>query len=212
MERDNDNIYGQDPSWPKFMDLLDSDPEAAITLFGHYVLDRLAANPPRIINTYDPCDHPGLINEVYLHCIKDDFRVLRRYMNQGKLFEAWLHSTAHHKIFDMARKDGLIGERKLVYVDPLESDKTDGMRQHEGEGLSDSLRDLLQKVKDTMAKLDEYCQLLLRMAADGYKIREMVVTLGLPPGEGKKLSDRLRYCRKKLKKLLIRDGIDWSLA
>ena len=63
-------------------------------------------------------------------------------------------------------------------------------------------------MKKIISRLDEKCRLLLEMAADELSIKEMVRLLRLSPDQNKKVSDDLRYCRKKLKKLLGEGGID----
>jgi hypothetical protein len=48
------------------------------------------------------------------------------------------------------------------------------------------------------------------MAADEFTPKEMVKVLRRPPRDNKKVSDDLRYCRRKLRKLLTEMGVDVS--
>jgi hypothetical protein len=68
--------------------------------------------------------------------------------------------------------------------------------------------DLLSKVVGSLSEMDRKCRLLLQMASDEFTIAEMVTALRLPKDQNAKVSDSLRYCRKKLYKLMAKKGIE----
>jgi RNA polymerase sigma factor (sigma-70 family) len=198
-----------DESWPDFLNLLDDDPDAAFAAFYKFAFRVLMAVPPRPMRSLGPEDRQDLIHEIVYHCVKNDFRVLRRYTDQGKPFAAWLYATSYHKSLDYLRHRDSQPETVSIHRDP------------DGKGLENVLFDpagangerlefgeILAIVKRSMERLGEHCRLLLEMAADEFTPREMVRVLGLRAQDNKKISDDLRYCREKLKRYLAEAGID----
>jgi len=196
--------FGDDPCRPRFLSLLDSDPDTARMQIGHFVLKTLSeTRPPNMYRFFSPDEHPGLINEIYLHLVADDFATLRKYVNTGKPFAAWLFVISNNKAYDLARK------LKRVDKTGREIDDDDIPLPSNGPppDVEAGYRQLLARINELIERLDEFCQLLLRMAGDEYTIREMLLVLRLPARKNAWLSDKLRYCRKKLRRLCVQAGI-----
>ncbi|MCX5753166.1 MAG: sigma-70 family RNA polymerase sigma factor [Candidatus Krumholzibacteria bacterium] len=197
----------EDFSWPPFLKLLDSDPAAAFDGFYRFAVKSLTDMPPRLMRTMNRDDFEDLLHEIIYHCVKDNYRVLRQYVAKGHSFAAWLYTVAHNKCLDIQRKP-------MIDCEPIDRDKNGKSlanvladKKSRGEDRAE-LVEILEATKRAMAQMDERCRLLLALAAEEYKPEEMVLVLRMPPGQNKKVSDDLRYCREKLKKLLTQAGID----
>ena len=198
----------RDPSWPQFLDLLDSDTQAALAGFYRFLTWTFSKVPPRPVRSLRTEDQEDVKQEIFVHCIEKDFRVLRQYVPSGRPFAAWLYTVAHNVSIDYIRKKE--SNHKVVSIH----------EDSNGKSLENTLVNPIDEVKrfmiaryipaakKMMERLDEYCRLLLEMAADEFTPKEMVLALGLPTNQNKEVSDKLRYCREKLKKLLGEAGID----
>jgi RNA polymerase sigma factor (sigma-70 family) len=198
----------QDPCWPTFLDLLDSDRETAIALFYKYAMLLLGARPPRLFSCMTDQEREDCLQEIIVHCIEQDLRVLRRYENRGRPFSAWLYTVAHHKAFEWWRR-GRDGGRRRIDLDPEYGGHVlpvGGTPARPDERAA--WEELLEVVRDEIGRMDDRCRLLLNLSADEYKVKEIVRALALPPDQNKKISDDLRYCRKKLKRRLADRGYD----
>lgn len=202
-------LNDQDRCWPTFLTLLDSNPEEAARQFFLYAARLLKASPPRVMRSLTEDDRDDLIQIIVIHCVKNNFKVLREYTDQGKPFAAWFYPIARFRIIDYIRKCG----RKPVTIsaDTHPDGETGRRRPATGNpGLSDhgDMKDTLDIVQKCMAGLDHYCRLLLRMAGDELKPSEMLRLLRWPAARAKKVSNDLRYCRRKLKNLVETQGVN----
>ena len=199
----------QNPSWPAFLNLLSSDPDAAFADFYRFAVGTLVAVPPRLMRSLSNEDREDLTQEIIYHCVKDDFRVLRQYVDKGRPFAVWLYAVAHNFCLDYLRSKGRNPDTTSIHENAngpgLENVLTD--RHNDGQNRPELL-ELLTIVKKTLELVGEYCRVLLEMAADEFTPREMTLVLGMTPDQNKKVSDDLRYCRKKLKDRLAEKGID----
>jgi RNA polymerase sigma factor (sigma-70 family) len=199
----------QDPSWPSFLDLLDSDPNNAFADIYRYAVDLLTNTPPRPMRSLPSEDRQDLIHQIVFHCVANDFQVMRRYINKGKPFSSWFYATAHNKCLDYLRAREARPKGVSIHSD---SDNPGYENILSNPGIDDEtrldLKDLIDVVRKALTQLGENCRLLLEMAADGFTPREMVTVLRLPPDQNKKVSDNLRYCRRLLKKELADMDID----
>ncbi|UCF05501.1 MAG: sigma-70 family RNA polymerase sigma factor [bacterium] len=197
-----------DDSWPPFLDLLDKDRNKAIEEFYHYARRVLTSYQPRCMRGLSDEDRKDVFHDIVYHCIRNDLRVLRRYVDKGISFAAWLYVTASNKCWDIVKRR--IPPSKLI---PIHGPgNKGGLEDVLGDKRANSGRkiefaDLYKKAKKYIFQLKEYCQLLLLMAEEGLKPREMVKILGLPPDQNVKISNDLGFCRRKLKALLIQKGI-----
>ncbi len=187
--------------WPGFLDLLDSHPEKGLEEFYLFVAGLLRSSPPRMMNSLSKEDKEDLIQDIVIHCIQDNFRVLRTYENEGNAFAAWLYFIARNKIIDFLRKSGR--EIKLrSNPNPQE------LRwSHDTSRNREDFGDAVNIARKCLEKMDEYCRLLLKMSSDEFLPREMVMVLGWPAEKAKKVSNDLGYCRKKLSNLLWENGL-----
>jgi RNA polymerase sigma factor (sigma-70 family) len=198
----------QNLSRPQFLDLLDSDPQAALTGFYRFLTWTFNKVPPRPGRTLCREDQEDVKHEVFVHCVEKDFRVLRQYIPSGRPFAAWLYTVAHNVSIDYIRKKE--PKHKVVSIHKDSSGKS--LKDSIVNPIDDAKRYMIARyvpiAKKMIGGLDHYCRLLLEMAADEFTPKEMVLALGLPSNQNKEVSDRLRYCREKLKKLLAGAGID----
>jgi len=196
-------------TWPSFLDRLDIDPDAAFKGFYRFAWKTLNQVPPRAMRGLGEPDRQDVIHDIVYHCVRDDFRVLRRYVDKGKPFAAWLYVVAHHKCLDRIRAGRLENEALSIHEDAdgrglemvLSDPADDPAKRVEA-------REVLEAVKTILARMGQYCRLLLEMAADELTPREMVLVLRLPASQNKKVSDDLRYCRDKLRRRLREAGIE----
>lgn len=198
-----------DQSWPDFLDLLDSDRDAAFKAFYSFAYRLMTVKAPRSFRCLEEDESADVIQEIVLHCIRNDFRVLRKYVDRGKPFAAWLYMLANNKCRDILRK-----KKRDADVQSTVS-KSDGSNpvslgpdKDIDPGQRAELRDILKEVGSCVSRLGQYCQLLLQLAADEYTPSEMILVLGWPRDRNKKVSDDLRQCRNRLRKAMAEQGID----
>ena len=200
-----------DKTWPSFLSRLDSDPESAFEDFYRLAWRILEEVPPRPMRGLAEGDREDVFHETIYHCVRNNFRILRRYVDRGRPFAAWLYTIAHHKCIDFLRVGRVQSGSVSFDQDPdgkglekiLSNPADDPVKRVE-------LAEVLGIVKSALAELGDYCRLLLEMASDELTPREMVLVLRVPRDQNKKVSDDLRYCREKLKKRLAEIGLDIS--
>lgn len=202
-----------DEPWPPFLNLLDDNPERAFGAFYSYARSVLKAKPPRPMFDLNDAESEDITQEIILHCVRDDFRVLRRYTDRGRPFAAWLYVLAHNKCLDYLRRRKRDADVMAGHTNDFESNPdrfgADPSISPEQES---RLRAVLRAVNGCMSRLSRYCRLLLELAADEYMPSEMALVLGWPKDMNKKISDDLRECRRRLKKMLANAGVDVTSA
>ncbi len=195
--------------WPSFLNYLEKDPKRAASDFYIFVSTFLKTCPPRQFKSLNYDEKKDCIQEIVVHCIENDFRVLRSYKNVGKPFAAWFYFIARNKILDCIRKSG----KEESFETELGWNKSEleaARSSNPGDSLSIKFEQgkTLEVVRTCLALIDEKCRLLLKLAAEEYLPREMVKILGLPDAQAKKISNDLGYCRKKLANLLYEKGFN----
>ena len=80
----------KDSEWPSFLDELDSDPEAAKEEFADCLYSLLAERPPRPLQSLGD-DREDFVQTLFVKCVDENFRVLRKYRKTGHSFHAWLY-------------------------------------------------------------------------------------------------------------------------
>lgn len=197
-----------DPYWPPFLDWLDRDPRRAAQEFYAYACGLMESAPPKELRALDATERFDLHHDIVVHCIADNFRVLRTYKNEGRPFAGWFYFVVRNAALDRIRR---VARRPQVAtgLDP------DNARSADCEVAQPDVdadvvmrqRKKLEIVNDCIRKLGEQCQLLLRLAGEEFTPREIVRVLRWPADKANKVSDDLRYCRKKLVKMLTDKGI-----
>ncbi len=192
-----------DEVWPEFLDRLDADKAQAAERFSAFADAILRKSPPREMRSLPLPERDDLIQAIITSCLENDFAKLRSYQNRGRPFAAWFYFVCRNAILNHLGKStevasGVDDEGLSAHSLAPEKNPESAIEQ----------RDLLERVNGLIEKLDRMCQLLLRLAAEEFKPSEMAVALGMPVKTAKKLSDDLRYCRKKLTGLLAGAGID----
>jgi DNA-directed RNA polymerase specialized sigma24 family protein len=122
-------------------------------------------------------------------------------------FSAWLRQVAANQIADYYRSRS---QSHFSQKFTNQAEYAPESCEDNGHRIDD--QDILVKVTKTLAGMDSYCQLLLQMAADEFRPREMAIALRWPHSRAKKISDDLRYCRRKLVVLLKGQGIREELT
>jgi RNA polymerase sigma factor (sigma-70 family) len=189
---------------PRFLALLDSDPESAFRLFYGLAMDLLDHTPPRKLAALPPEVRDDVTSEIIYYCIADDFRVLRKYTPQHNLsFQGWLYTVARNRCAHILRQERIRTHLSLDNDVVPELDNTDGES-------GNTRRALLIRVVHHLGKMSIRCRQLLQMAGDEFTPMEMVTLLRLQASANKKVSDQLRECRRQLRKRLEAEGHDLS--
>lgn len=196
-------------SWPDFLDRLDQDPDGAFADFYALTCQSLQSVPPRPLKAVPKDEWLDRIHEVVYHCCRDSFAALRRYKDRGKPFVAWLHVVAHNRIYSVVNP-----QLDKPQIAPLSEDS--GKHRAESAilrgGGSPELRAQLAQLQEAVRKalggVGDKCRTLLKMAADEWTPQEMASVLRQPPATSKKISDDLRYCRRRLRDMLYESGVD----
>jgi len=200
---------------PYFFSILDIDREKAFKEFYLHVEPILRFNPPRQIYILAPEEREDCLQEVFIHFWKEGCSVLKKYLKKveetGKEinFNGWFYITARNKIISYIRE-----LNRLPDMFSLGDDS-------EGDGLPDKLtgrnngtekkmdlEKLIRIVGEIIIEMRIRCQMLLSMAASGLKPRDIASILA--EDDNKKISNDLRYCRKKLKNLIHNRGVRLS--
>jgi len=197
-----------DPYWPEFLDFLDSNQEKALDLFAKFLVLLLQTRRPKVCFSLSVEERKDCLPEIFLHCVKDDYRVLRTYRNMGRPFSHYLYEVVRNIGRDKWRQKS---RAHAVRINDCPADgrlrallERKNFSQHEHL----AWKELAEVVSEEFHRLDKRCRLLLNCSADESTIREIVFTLALPRDQNKKVSDDLRYCREKLRRLIEARGYD----
>ena len=192
--------------WPDFLDWLESEPVKATEAFYDFVDLLISTAPPYSINSLSEEDREDFIQQFKADATDKNFKMLQMYENHQQPFAAWLAVVMHRRCLDFLRDKG----REKSFYKELSRRELEQKKDYseESEFNKTAFPEVLWAIRRQMKELPEYCRLLLELAADEYTPREIAQLLGLPPLRSKEVSDRLRYCRKRLKQLLADDGID----
>lgn len=192
-----------------FLDHLTKDPDRAFEGFYRYARDLLSARPPRPLRLLPLEEREDAIHEIILHCARDDFRILKQYDASRTNFAAWLYVVAHNKCISRWRTGRAEQERTRSLSEDDHGLETSARQEPAADDLEIlGWAQIVSNVEELLQTIGDRCRLLLKMAADGIKPREMVSLLRLPADQNKKVADDLRYCRSKLKVALRGRGID----
>lgn len=193
-----------DPALPEFISTLDRDQQCAAEQFTRWALRMLAVSPPRKLYAIPEDARLDLIQEIILHCIDNNLRVLRQYRDNGRPFAAWFYFIARNKIVDHLRRQNsvirtlssqAVVDKRHAY-NPVKKDET-----------IPEIINTLRITNKCIAQLGQRCRLLLRLASDELLPREMARVLRMSKDKGKKISNDLNYCRRKLAELLKSKGV-----
>jgi DNA-directed RNA polymerase specialized sigma24 family protein len=188
-------VHDLDAPWPHFLDLLDKDPRRALEGLHVFAWKLFQTRPPSIFGRLDVADREDRISDLVLACYRDDFRKLRSYRNLGMPFAAWLSTVLVRQILDWIRTHRPTDEL------------TDLMgAAHDNPPVLGRLVE--ERLSRCMDRMSDKCRLYLVCVAEGMKPREITVLLRLPAGENKRVSDDLRHCLRRLRELLIAEGIN----
>ena len=197
-------MTNENPNWPSFLDLIDDDPKKSAAEFYQFAAKLLSTAPPKLFRGLNKEDQEDFIQEIVIHCISNNFRVLRTYQDKGKPFAAWFYIIVHHKLVDFLRKRGQVMPYELELADAHEF-----VSDNPGiEALFNvEHNEALKVVKMCLSEIGTKCRLLLKLAAKEFRPKEMVRIMGLPLEQAKNVANDLAHCRKKLANLLWEKGI-----
>ena len=191
-------------SFPDFLGELDRDPELAWSRFHVFAWKLLSAHPPLVFRELPKESREEIISDIVLACREDDFRLLRGYEDRGVPFAAWVARLARNRALDCRRHDEVVHRHReaALVADTLPPlpppDEAAGNRQ------------LLEAVREAIRRLGVRCRLLIEAAADELKPVEIARLLGNPVEDNKKISDALRACRRTLRQMLRRQGLEFE--
>lgn len=206
------SIHVLDQTWPDFLNLWERDPDAATRAFAEFAYKLLESRPPKALRDLTPEQRQDAIQDIILHFIQDNCRILRSYRNTGHAFSAWFLTVANNRTWDMFRKTSteskktVSGEAAGDQGGLIEFAATDDASP---EALSKQRR-VLDAVRKCLKQLGTKCQILLQAAAEEYTPQEMMILGGLQGMTNKQISDDLRACRKRLLLLLQTEGVAWQ--
>ena len=192
--RSTSYVHDLDSPWPAFLDLLDSDPRAALDGFHRYSWKLFQIRPPSVLSRLDSQDRDDLIADLVLSCCQDDFRKLRKYQNVGKPFAAWLSTVLVRQVLDWFKRQRPTDEF------------TDDAHAMDEQPFPVSPK-LAECLNQCLSRMSEKCQAYLSFSAHGLKPSEIAVLLHLPEGDNKRVSDDLRHCMKRLREELLKAGM-----
>lgn len=157
---------------------------------------------PQFLRYFHPQEQEDIKQEICLHFIDNNLRVLRQYQPMDRDFGAWFYVTAHNKVRDILRKGKRQVSTSELTNDEREVPKSGSLTESAHPDSVHDVRGLLQTVNRLIKSMDKYCQLLIRMSGNEFKPAEMARILRWPKAKAKKISDDLSYCREKLLKML----------
>jgi len=189
-------VHELDSPWPVFLDLLDSDPRRALEGLHVFAWKLSEARPPSVLRRLPLVDRQDRVADLVLSCCQDNFRKLRSYRNVGKPFAAWLATVITHQVLDWLKSQRPLDELTDLVAAPHADPPA---------MLSARVTESLHKCLGCMS---EKCRIYLACTADGMKPRDIALLLRLPEHENKRVSDDLRHCMKRLRALLIAQGVD----
>ena len=190
-------------AWPPFLDLLQSDLAAAIEGFYRFAMEMFRLQPPQRLRLVPSADREDALHDVVYHCCKDECRVLRTYRSRGTPFASWLRQVADRRILAGLRT------HNGVKLEPLEEASRIPDRTLESDHCRVvSLQEVIDLTLKCLERLDEESQLLIIASASGLTPLETAALLGLPKGHNRRLSDKCRYARTRLARMLKNEGVD----
>lgn len=194
-------------TFPRFLELLDSNPLEAKQLLWDFLQDYMAKRLPRAARVLSDQDCEDFISELFQKLIENDFRQLRNYSKVDRPFEYWFAAVSKFKAIDFLRKKN---RESFIFTEIDESSIEEIATSPASQFKEVQAKETLKAVNDVMSTLNLKCQLLLKLAAEEYSLSEMVVLCGHgkpTPELMKKVSSDLSYCRKILITRLLKTGI-----
>lgn len=189
-------IHDLDAPWPGFLDLIDRDPTRALEGLHTFAWKLFQVRQPATLRTLPEHDREDRIANLVLSCCQDDFRKLRQYRNVGKPFAAWLTVVLARQVSDWRR-----AHRPW--------DELPDSLPHPGSGPDRMLSPrVVECLHRCLALLSKKCQNYLACLADGMRPREIVLLYHLPKEDNARVSDDLRHCARRLREMLLQEGID----
>jgi RNA polymerase sigma factor (sigma-70 family) len=157
---------------------------------------------PGILRTMDNDTREDIIQEVLVHCWKDDCVTLKKYDPSKGAFASWFYKVAYRKTLTEMDRRGMkpVGDDVDDYTLDTEDNTAKPFTNN----------DLLELIWKHISSLGERCRLLLKLAAEEFKPREIVETLGLTKEANVQIAAELRECRRRLKNALEQNGVEYG--
>ncbi len=198
---------------PRFLDLLDSDPEQAFRELHEFVHRVLGAFPPSVLAALPAADREEMPGRILLHLCDEGFRRLRSYRDRGVPFAHWLLCIARNMARDLLAKSHRERGRSVALPGQVKDEElSTGNGPHGGAASSPEeeafFNRAVEKVIDVISRMDRKCRILLLGSAHELSPKDLARLLGWPEGWNAKVSDDRRYCRNKLRDLVRQEGLD----
>jgi RNA polymerase sigma factor (sigma-70 family) len=200
MRTTKDSEHQLDSTWPAFLDKLDSDPEEAGDEFCVFGYRLLQVSPPLALAWFPARERKDAIQDVLLHCIEDNFDVLRSYKPEGQKFRAWFSKVAKNKLKDLLKKQK---PGREVPFDTVP----------EPWSLGPEPRDpiLARRMRACLDSMGNKCRVLLILFMDDFKPAEIAevagALLGQEPYSNVQASNDLRFCKRRYAGMLKASGL-----
>ena len=102
-----DSLHPLDDPEPPFLGDLDRSPDRAAESLCRFALKLLTVSPPGALRTVPYDERDDVVQELILHFLRDDFRVLRSYRNTRHSFAGWFSVVARNLVFDISGEGNL---------------------------------------------------------------------------------------------------------
>lgn len=184
-------------SWPRFLDLLDTDPDRAWEEFHAFAWKLTRLRQPPAVLSLAVEEREDLLADIVQDFQENGFRLLRRYQDRGRPFAAWFWLVLKRRALDrlktMKMRDHEAISEEFQGGGPSPTDETGS-------------RSALEVVRALIRQLSPRCRVLLLATAEGYRPKDLLELGSLPYTDNKKLADHLKNCRRSLIKALARQG------
>lgn len=198
---------------PSFLNRFDDDPDRAFGAFYHFTMALARRLPPAPLRAVPEDARLDLIHDVVYRCVKDDFRLLRRWQPRGRAFSAWVYSVLHNSSVDWLRKNNL-RRRVLVPWSPEGDDIApedvvpDPRGDLAGEAIAKvTLERLEPLLRATIENFTFEQNILLSLRLQGLKPREIAALLGRGL-TNKQVSEAISTLGRRMKADIERAGRD----
>ncbi|NNF07407.1 MAG: hypothetical protein HKN21_11650 [Candidatus Eisenbacteria bacterium] len=183
-------------TYPKFLELLDTDPEQSWVGFSEYVWKFLEHRKPDSFRGLDQETQEDIVADLIAKARIDDYKLLRSYEDRGVAFSAWVRRVLRNRAFDILRRSS----PKALDQENTETAHADAIRNL-------AIEEIICKVQACMDKLPSNRRLLLQYSADGFQPRQLKFIAGEGYEDNKKLGDLMRTIRRSVLRCLKRKDI-----
>jgi RNA polymerase sigma factor (sigma-70 family) len=189
---------------PDFMGYLDTDPDLAMEHIGRLLYALLFGQPNRRLRSIPEEKRRDAAHYVYICFVQNEFRVMRRYVDQGVPFRHWFAVAVNNHLANYIKKESRY-DKYYVPIDPS-PEEGDRSRERPDEGdlpPDEALihKEELKRVEQCLETLPPECRYVLLARGRGYSGEEIAQQLWTWPEDSKE--------RKRLAKKVLDDAREY---